>query len=311
MISFDEAIEHIRSAAKPLGTETVRLEKASGRVLSRPVIAQIDSPRSDVSTRDGYAVREADLRSFPMSLPVLGESFAGSASNASIREGTCARIFTGAPLPSGADRVVMQELVRREGDVAVIEVAPEGERWVRRFASDFERGATLVHPGELLGSRTLVAAAGADVGDVEVYLQSRVHILSTGDELEEPGTADRTAQAVPESASLGVASLAEKWGAKGVTRTLLRDDLPAIQAAADAAAEGANVIVMIGGASVGEKDFAKAALEPLGLDLLFSKVAIKPGKPAWFGKVRGTLVLGLPGKPTSAMVTARILLAPL
>jgi len=246
MISFDEAVEHIRSVAVPLGTQTVRLEQASGRVLSRPVIAQIDSPRSDVSTRDGYAVREADLGPFPVSLPVLGESFAGSASGASIREGTCARIFTGASLPPGADRVVMQEFVRRDGDIAVIEVEPEGDRWVRRFASDFARGDTLVQPGELLGSRALVAAAGADVGTLEVYLQPRLHILSTGDELEEPGTAHRSANAVPESASLGVASLAERRGANGISRTLIRDDLLAIQAAADAAAKSANVIVMIG-----------------------------------------------------------------
>ncbi len=124
MISFDEAVEYIRSVATPLGTETIPIAKAAGRILARPVIAQIDSPRADVSAMDGYAVREEDLDDLPASLQLVGESFAGSAWDGAVALGTCVRIFTGAPLPAGTDRVVIQENVRRSGNIAVIDEHP-------------------------------------------------------------------------------------------------------------------------------------------------------------------------------------------
>jgi molybdopterin molybdotransferase len=311
MISFDEAIERVRSVAKPLGTETVQLADAARRVLAAPVIARIDSPRADVSTMDGYAVRESDLGTFPASLPVTGESFAGASWNGTMSQGTCIRIFTGAPVPSGANRVVIQENVRREADVAIIDADPGPARHIRTRSSDFATGDELLPAGRELDARVIVAAAAADVGEVEVYCQPRLHILSTGDELAEPGTARDIANAIPDSVSLGVAALAEQWGAFPAKRTRLRDDLRAMESAAAIAVENADIVVVTGGASVGEKDFAKAMFEPLGLELIFSKVALKPGKPVWLGCAEDKLVIGLPGNPTSAMVTARLLLAPL
>ena len=139
----------------------------------------------------------------------------------------------------------------------------------------------------------------------------RLHILSTGDELAEPGTARERADAMPESVSFGVAALAQELGAECVGRTRVRDDLPRMEDVARAAIDDADLVVVTGGASVGEKDFAKTMFEPLGLELVFSKVSIKPGKPVWLGRVGQTLVMGLPGNPTSALVTARLLLAPL
>ena len=311
MISFDEAIELIRVAAKPLGTEAIAIERAGGRVLAAPALARIDSPRADVSAMDGYAVRTGDLSKFPVSLKVVGESFAGAGFQGTIAAGTCARIFTGAPVPAGADRIVIQEDVRRDGDAAIIDLAPGDEYYVRRRGGDFEAGEALLPAGRLLDERAIVAAGAADLSEVEVYRRPRVEVLSTGDELVEPGTARDRLDAVPDSVSLGVAMLAERWGAHCVGRDRLRDDLSSMEKAAASALAHCDLVVVTGGASMGEKDFAKAMFEPDGLELIFSRIAIKPGKPAWLGRAGGKLVLGLPGNPTSALVTARLLLAPL
>jgi molybdopterin molybdotransferase len=311
MISFDEAIELIRSIAEPLGTETVAVAAAAGRVLARAVAAQIDSPRADVSAMDGYALLESDLATLPASLKVIGESFAGAAWTGTLAPGTCARIFTGAPVPSGADRVVIQENVRREGGLAIINEHPGSAAHIRTRASDFGCGDELLRAGRWLGPRAIVAAAAADVAQLEVCSRPRVTIISTGDELAEPGTAREKADAIPESVSFGVAALAGEWGAATAARERLGDDLPKMQRAAQAALERSDLVVVTGGASVGEKDFAKAMFEPLGLELLFSKVSMKPGKPVWVGRVGEKIIVGLPGNPTSALVTARLLLAPL
>ena len=311
MIAFDEAIGLIRSVATPLATEVVALAEAAGRVLALPVTAEIDSPRSDVSAMDGYAVREQDLNHFPVSLQLVGGSYAGSGWSGSIEAGSCVRIFTGAPVPDSADRVVIQEYVRSVDNVAVIDERPESARHIRARGSDFFQGEELLSAGRLLDPRALVTAAGADVAEVEVYRRPRVHILSTGDELAEPGTARERADAIPESVSFGVAALAAQWGAECIGRIRVRDELAAMQALACAAIDDADLVVVTGGASVGEKDFAKAMFEPLGLHLVFSKVSIKPGKPVWLGRAGEKLVIGLPGNPTSALVTARLFLAPL
>lgn len=311
MISFDEAIERLRSVARPLGVERVALDRAAGRVLAASVVAQIDSPRSDVSSMDGYAVRNADLGAFPASLRMIGESFAGAAWGGTVPPGTCARIFTGAAVPSGTDRVVIQENVRLEGNVAIVDADPGAARHIRKRGSDFAEGDELLPARRLLDPRALVAAAAADAAEVEVFRRPRMHILSTGDELAEPGSARQKPDAIPESVSLGVAALAEQWGALTVGRTHLTDDLPSMRLAAAAAADEADIVLVTGGASVGEKDFARAMVEPRGLELLFSKIAIKPGKPVWLGRAGEALVIGLPGNPTSALVTARLLLAPL
>ncbi|HEX7930954.1 MAG TPA: molybdopterin molybdotransferase MoeA, partial [Sphingomicrobium sp.] len=283
----------------------------AGRVLAAPVVARIPSPRRDVSAMDGYAVREADVSTFPGKLKIVGESFAGAGWNGAIGAGECVRIFTGAPVPGGADRVVIQENVQRDGDLAVIGSAPSEARHIRKRGSDFEQGQELLASGRLLDKRAIVAAAAADLAQVEVYKRPRVVILGTGDELAEPGTALERVDAIPESVSLGVAALASEWGAEVVGRERLRDDLAAMEAAAGRALADADVVVVTGGASVGEKDFAKAMFEPLDLEMIFSKVSIKPGKPVWLGRVGSKLVIGLPGNPTSALVTGRLFLAPL
>ena len=311
MIDFDEAMWRIAEIAKPIATESVPLDAAARRVIASPVRAQVDSPRSDVSAMDGYAVREADLATLPARLKVAGVSFAGTGWTGHIDAGGCARIFTGAPVPAGADRVVIQETVTRDGDHAIISEHPGDARHIRKRGSDFVSGKELLSPGQLLHPRALVAAAAADVPQVDVFTQPWVSVLSTGDELATPGDAARSKESVPESVSYGVAALADSWGGMIVARHCLRDDVDAMEQVAADAVITSDVIVVTGGASVGEMDFAKAMFGQLGLDIVFSKVAIKPGKPVWLGRVRDAIVVGLPGNPTSALVTARLFLAPL
>ena len=311
MIGFDEALRLLLAQARPLGSEDVPLAAAAGRVLAEPVRAAIRSPARDVSTMDGYAVREMGLAALPARLAVAGQSLPGQAQGAAPGPGQCVRIFTGAPLPAGTDRVVVQEEVRRDGEWAVIAGPPEPARYIRRAGSDFERDDVLVEAGTLLGPRSLVAAAAADVAQLSVWRRPRIRMIATGDELVEPGRARDRVGAIPDSISCGLAALAGEWGGVSCGRTMLCDDLPGLEAAAAEAAAGVELVVVTGGASVGERDFARRMFEPLGLQLFFSKVAIKPGKPVWFGQAGKTLVLGLPGNPTSALVTARLFLAPL
>jgi molybdopterin molybdotransferase len=311
MIGFEDAILIVRDTAQPVGMERVPIEKAHGRVLAEPVIARVDSPPSDVSAMDGYAVRESDLSNLPARLQVLGKSFAGTGFEGSVMPGCTVRIFTGAPVPRGADRIVIQEVVRLENEHALIETPPSPSRHIRTQGSDFRKGDQLLTAGTHLGYRQLVAAAGADLDHLTVFRRPTVIILSTGDELVPPGTAFDTPGAIPESVSLGVAALVEDWGGVAVERISLRDNLHEMKRTVAEVLQRADLIVVTGGASVGEKDFAKAMFKDQSLRLLFSKVAIKPGKPVWLGKAGDALVLGLPGNPTSALVTARLLLAPL
>ncbi|HET8750195.1 MAG TPA: molybdopterin molybdotransferase MoeA [Sphingomicrobium sp.] len=311
MISFDEAIALIAANAGPLSKEVVPLGQARARTLAEPIRAEVRSPPFDASAMDGYAVRDADLAHLPATLKIAGESFAGSPFGGPVGPGECVRIFTGAEVPAGADRVVIQEVVDRQGAKARFGESPGAARHIRSAGSDFERGEVLLDSGTRLGPRTLVAAAAADVSELCVWRRPRVTILGTGDELAEPGTARDIPGSVPESVSFGVAALASDWSVDVTSSIRLPDSLKQMESAAVAAVNDSDLVVVTGGASVGEKDFAKAMFEPVGLELIFSKVAIKPGKPIWFGRAGSALVMGLPGNPTSALVTARLFLAPL
>lgn len=311
MIPFDEAFERVRAAAMPLGKESVSLADAQSRILAAPVIAAVSSPPSDMSAMDGYAVREADLGTLPARLRVAHEVFAGSANPATIREGECARIFTGAPVPGGADRVIVQEVVERDGNYALFSQPLSGSSNIRKQGNDFSAGDTLLKAGRRLNYRALVAAAGGDVSQLTCWRKPRVALLATGDELVEPGTAQLNHGTIPESISVGIAALVRRHGGEIISQARLPDDLGLMEIAAAEALENADLIITTGGASVGERDFAKRMFEPAGLELIFSKVAMKPGKPVWLGRAAGKLVMGLPGNPTSAMATGRLLLAPL
>jgi molybdopterin molybdotransferase len=310
MIRFDEALARLHTVAKPLGQEGVALNEAAGRVLAEPVRAAIRAPAADVSTMDGYAVRASDVAELPAVLTLAGEALPGSPAPSPPPVGHCVRIFTGAPLPAGFDRVIIQEQVRREGDRVLIDGPVDESSYVRAAGSDFEEGDELVPAGRLLGPRAIVAAAAGDVGTVSVFRMPRVALLATGDELAAPGEARQRPAAIPDSITDGLAAFVTEWGAQAVWRARLPDDLEQLRPAVAAALAAADVVVVTGGASVGERDFAQAmfgnALEPI-----FSKVAMKPGRPVWLAWAGETILLGLPGNPTSALVTARLFLAPL
>lgn len=311
LIAFDEAVVAVMAVAKPRASERVPLDEAAWRVLTEPVVARVDAPPATVSAMDGYAVREADLTRLPARLRVIGEAFAGAPGGQAIAAGEALRIFTGAPLPAGSDRVVIQEAVERDGEWAVIAGPLDEAGYLRARGSDFAAGEQLLPVGRLLDPRALVAAAAADLRRVAVHRKPRLTILATGDELVPPGGAAGRPGAIPDSVTPGIAALAEVWGGEAIARHRLRDDPAMLERAAAEAVEISDLVVVTGGASVGERDRAKAMFAPLDLQMLFAKVAMKPGKPVWLGRAGGALVLGLPGNPTSALVTGRLLLAPL
>lgn len=310
MIAFDEAVRLISELVAPLGTEQIALAKAAGCVLAEPLHARSASPRVAVAAMDGYAVMDAATRPGE-ALKVIGESRAGAGYPGTVGQGEAVRIFTGAPLPEGADRCIMQEHATREGE-EVCFAEGYGPGWhVRAAGSDFGAGDLLLPAGTRLTPRAMIAAAAADVARLTVAAQPRVAIIGTGDELAPPGEAYRRDDAIPESVTFGVYAMAEQAGGKVTSRTIGLDDLAALEAAAGEALNLADLVIVTGGASVGERDFAKPMFAGHGLELVFAKVAIKPGKPVWLGRASGKWVLGLPGNPTSAMVTARLFLLPL
>lgn len=311
MISFDEAFVEVARLATPLRQETVDLGNASGRVLAAPVIASFDAPRSATSAMDGYAIRDAELRNGQRRFRVAGKSFAGAPFAGVTREGDAVRIFTGASVPAGLDRVVIQEDVETQGDVVFVVKDQEDRYHVRECGADFLAGDEIVPAGQLITPAALIAIAGADQAEVAVHVKPKVAILATGDELVAPGTARTSDHAIPDSLTVGISALIEQFGGCIGTRKRLADDLSGLRHAAGDMASAHDIVVVTGGASVGERDFGKAMFEALNPDYIFKKVAMKPGKPVWAARTKGCILIGLPGNPGSALVTARLFLAPL
>lgn len=311
MISFEESIRLLAGLAKPLAAESVALDDADGRVLAAPVVASRNAPTFAVSAMDGYAVREESLRTLPVTLRVAGKSFAGSAVPDAIEPESCWRVFTGGAVPAGADRVIMQEDVIAEDGRARFHLSPSNGRHIRAAGSDFAKGDVLVPAGVPLNPQRLVAAAAADVASVSVIRRPRVSIIANGDELEPPGSVNAALHHIPDSLTIALSALIRRYNGIVCGTRICRDHLDALQRAASRAIAEADVVVVTGGASVGEKDYAKAMFAQHGLQLTFAKVAIRPGKPVWLGTAGKTIVLGLPGNPTSALVTARLYLVPL
>jgi molybdopterin molybdotransferase len=310
VIGFDEAQALLAASISPLGEERLALSDAAGRRLAQDVTAQIASPRCDVSAMDGYAVRLSEAQG-ASGLRVTGESRPGMPHGHSLGQGQAVRIFTGAPVPEGADCVIIQEYAEREGETVRFGNGYGPSRHIRRAGHDFSPGDRLLGKGARLDRKGLLALASGDVAQVSVFAQPRVSLLSTGDELVPAGAARERPFVIPDSVSFGLAASVEAQGGIVVGSARAKDDLPALEKQAGELLDGADLVVVTGGASVGEHDFAKPMFEAHGLELVFSKVAMKPGKPVWLGRVAGTWVLGLPGNPTSAMVTARLFLEPL
>lgn len=310
MTTFDEAIALLAQAALPLESESVPLEAAAGRFLAADLHARSDAPRHAVSAMDGYAVIEAATAPGQW-FDVVGEARPGMPPAASLACGQAMRIFTGAALPQGADCVVMQEYAERDGERVRFGQGYGPARHVRSAGSDFRSGDLLLGKGTRLTPGAMVSAAAADLAEVRVHRRPRVAIIATGDELAAPGTAFAMPEALPESASYGVAALCEAMGGEVVLRLRGRDRLGELEQLAGQALAAADCVVVTGGASVGDHDLARPMFAGASMELVFAKVAIKPGKPVWLARAQGRMVIGLPGNPGSAMVTARLFLRPL
>ncbi len=309
LTAFDDALDMMLALARPLSAENVPIAHAHDRTLAAPVFAGVSSPRNDSSAMDGYAVRDGDVAQLPARLHVAGESFAGTEESPALLAGEAVRIFTGAPVPTGTDRVVLQENCSREDDTVTVREYGAG-RHIRRAGDDFDSGTELLCAGTRLTARALVAAAGADLAELSVVRRPRIAILGTGDELVSPGEARHRPGTIPESISPALAAMVEEAGGEVVQRVHLPDEMAVLEDWARESLPKADLVVVTGGASVGERDYAKVMFGE-ELNFQFSKVAIKPGKPVWLGRREQTPILGLPGNPTSALVMARMFLVPL
>jgi molybdopterin molybdotransferase len=316
VLRFEEALSRILA----LGTPSLPLERASiedldGRVLGEDLVSNVDLPGFDYSAMDGYAVRTSDLPGEPpLRVPVVGESRTGSMPDA-LTPGTTMRIFTGAALPAGADAVVMQENVTRDGDAAVLTARPRPGQNVRRRGADLSAGAIAIPRGTRLRPAHLALAASLDEAELPVTKKPDVAILATGDELRRPGT-DAVPGTIPESNTVVLRAMARRAGARARALPYVRDERMATERAFAAALEDADVVVTVGGVSVGDHDLVRPALEAVGVKLDFWRVAMKPGKPLAVGRFarsgrRDAIVIGLPGNPASAMVTFALFGVPL
>lgn len=313
MITYNEALQLFLDHARvAVGTETVPTLYAEGRVLAEDVVSSIDVPAWDNSQMDGYAVRAADLaaatNASPVNLPVSQRIPAGTAGSA-LKEGTCARIFTGAPIPPGADTVVAQEdvTVNADGTVRFVKVPKTGE-WVRRRACDIASGSVVAHTGRVLEPAVLGLMASVGCGYVKVYRHLRVGLFFSGSELVSPG------EPLPEggiynSNRYTLRALLKRLDCEVHDLGSVPDTLEATREAFEKAAKTADVIISSGGMSVGEEDHIKPAVESLGrIDMW--RVALKPGKPVALGEVCGKPFIGLPGNPVSSFVTFLLLARP-
>jgi molybdopterin molybdotransferase len=292
----------------PLPGERVPLADALGRALVEDLAAERDLPAFDASTMDGYALRASDARRPGARLPVAFEVFAGRPAGGPLPRGACCRIFTGAPLPEGADAVEQQEEVRPAGGAAVFARAALRGRFVRRRGSDLAAGAFAARAGALVDPGVVGLAAGLGHGELLVHRRPRVAILPTGDEVVPVGRVPAPGQIV-ESNGHALAAAVREAGAVPLLLPIARDEAGALRRAL-AAARGVDALVTTGGVSVGERDLVRAALARAGAKLDFWRVAMRPGKPFAFGRWGRTAVFGLPGNPASALVTFELFVRP-
>lgn len=311
MIPFADALSRMTAGVERLDSERVPLRAAARRVLAEDVTATVALPRFDHSAMDGYAVHSADFHgSGPWRLPLRGESRAGT-SPAALERGTACRIFTGAALPAGADAVVIQEDAGEPSDAGVeLRVAPRPFENVRRRGDDLAPGALALPSGVRLGAYHLGLAASLDRVELAVARRPRVLVMCTGDELRAPGEAGAETS-IPESNGLCIAVQAESVGAQAEVLPRAADDEATIRERVRAALGTADLLVTIGGVSVGRYDLVRPALIAAGAELDFWKVAIKPGKPLVYGRAGATRILGLPGNPVSAQLTFALFGLPL
>jgi molybdenum cofactor synthesis domain-containing protein len=309
MIRVDQALEIVLSKIGPIGTEEVELDGALGRVLAQDVKADVDLPPFDRARMDGFAVRSADVATAPVRLRVIGEIAAGSSFEGEVGPGEAVKIFTGAPMPAGADAVQMVEETTSLGNEVIISKSALAGQFVTPRASEVEAGKVVAEQGREIGAAQMSVLASFGYSRPRVSVQPRVAVLATGSELVEVSNKPHGAQ-IRNSNSYTIASYAARAGAKARSLGTIKDTEQATRRALMDAATGYDIVITSGGVSMGDYDLIKAALTDLGAEIYFDKVAIRPGKPIVFAKLGSTFYFGLPGNPVSTSVTFNVFVRP-
>lgn len=303
MISVTEALDHLFALANPLGHEEVPLIQAAGRVMVQPATARRDQPPFAASAMDGYGTQNPQVG---QQLTVIGEAAAGHRFDGEITPGTCIRIFTGAPVPASVTHVTIQENVTRTGDYITINDVGTGDN-IRPAAGDFGIGQTISAPRRLSPNDVALLAA-MNIDTVTVARQPKVALISTGDELVMPGENPGPDQIIA-SNTFGLHAMLRDLGALPRLLPIARDSEASLRAVFDLI-DDADLVITIGGASVGDHDLVAKVAGDLGMERAFYKVAMRPGKPLMSGRLTGAMMMGLPGNPVSAMVCGHIFVEP-
>ncbi|MBM08627.1 MAG: molybdopterin molybdenumtransferase MoeA [Magnetovibrio sp.] len=306
MLSVDEALARVTSAFQTLPAEQITLTKGLGRILAEDVSARLTQPPVAISSMDGYALRAVDIENAPITLTQVGVAQAGRRFDGAIRTGECARIFTGSVIPDGADTVIIQEVTHTDGNQVTIEENAAVGANIRLAGLDFSEGDLLLSAGKRLTARDIGLAASMNIPWLKVRRRPKIAILATGDELVMPGESKQFDQIIS-SNSIAVGAYIQGLGGEPIDLGIARDTPESLREAL-AGANNADLLVTIGGASVGDFDLIRKVLGENGLEVNFYKIAMRPGKPLIFGRLKNIAVLGLPGNPVSAGVTSVVFL---
>lgn len=311
LVPVEEALARILAAVSaPVEAEEIAIAEAAGRTLAADLVATRTQPPFPASAMDGYALRAEDAAGAPVTLRLVGASAAGCGFSGQVGPGEAVRIFTGAPVPEGADAVLMQEDAEARDGCVTARASVAAGRNIRRAGTDFSEGDLLLRAGERLDARRLALAAAAGHARIALRRRPRIAILATGDELVPPGAPAAWDQIVASNA-LALAAMAQEAGAEPIDLGIAGDDLPALTAAIRGAREArADLLVTLGGASVGDHDLVQPALAAEGMELGFWRIALRPGKPLMFGRLGRMLAIGLPGNPVSAIVCGLLFVVP-
>jgi len=306
LISVDEALAFLLEHRPEMPVEIVPLDAALGRTLAAPLHAKLTQPPAALSAMDGYAVRLADVAAPGARLTIVGEAPAGSPFAGPVAAGEAVRIFTGGYVPDGADHIVIQETVERDGDTIICRDAYAEPRHIRAAGRDFAEGDVLVPMNARIGPPELAIAAAANHSELMVRKRPKVAIITNGNELKPPGT-DLLPGEIVSSNPYSIGALAKKWGGDVLQTGHSADSVASILDTLSPLEDG-DIFVPIGGASVGDHDHMRTAFREFGFQPIFEKIAVRPGKPTWFSKKDDQLALGLPGNPASAYVCAQLFL---
>lgn len=309
MITVDQAISIVLDHVEELGSETVALEDAHRRVLAEDVVADIDLPPFDRARMDGYAVRSVDLEKAPATFRVIGEVPAGAMFDGKVHSGEAVKIFTGAPVPEGADAVQKVEVTRAEGNTVEIMEAVAAGQFITPHASEIAAGDIVARTGLEVGAAEMAVLASFGYSRVRVGRRPRVAVLSTGSELVDVSTTPSAAQ-IRNSNTCTLAAYAEQAGAIVEMFGIVEDTPEATRDALNKASYNSDIVITSGGVSMGDYDLVKAALLEIGAEIYFDKVIIRPGKPIVFARLGPTCFFGLPGNPVSTSVTFNVFVRP-